>query len=157
MLMSFSARVMVMLLAGAAATIVFDLFGQAISPGLGFSGLAPVPLADAVLNKVFTIQSQPAAHAVHLFAVGLIGYPLGWLLIARPILSAIGLPWFLASILYGIGLWIVAIGGLATYVGNPLFLGFTEITWVALVGHVLYAIVLAGVVAWLEGNLAPAS
>jgi hypothetical protein len=34
--------------------------------------------------------------------------------------------------------------------GNPAFLGFTGITWVALVGHVLFALVAAWVVAWRD-------
>lgn len=147
------ATVVTILLAGALATVVFDLFGQAISPGAGFPGLAPVPLANAVLNQVFGINSNAAAHAMHLFGVGIIGYPIGWLLIARPILRAIGLHWFPASILYGIGLWGVAIGGLATYVGNPFFLGFSEITWVALAGHIIYAVVLGWAVNWLDTHV----
>ena len=52
---------------------------------------------------------------------------------------------FVASAVYGFGLWIFAIGGITMIAGLPFFLGFTGITWVALVGHVLYGIVMVAV------------
>ena len=45
----------------------------------------------------------------------------------------------------GFGLWIFAIGGITALAGLPFFLNFTGIAWVALIGHVLYAIVLVAV------------
>ncbi|MEM8792161.1 MAG: hypothetical protein AAGE80_11125 [Pseudomonadota bacterium] len=53
--------------------------------------------------------------------------------------------WILPSALYGFGLWIFAIGGITAIAGLPLFLNFTGITWVALIGHVLYGVVLVAV------------
>jgi hypothetical protein len=53
--------------------------------------------------------------------------------------------WFLPSALYGFGLWIFAIGGITWIAGLPFFLNFTGITWVALVGHVLYGIAMVAV------------
>ena len=41
--------------------------------------------------------------------------------------------------------------------GLPAFLGFTGITWVALVGHVLFALVAAAVYRWRDGSEAVAS
>ena len=80
--------------------------------------------------------------------MSLIGYPLGWLYIFRPAWRAIvgdGAGWLLPSGLYGFGLWVFAIGGITVIAGLPFFLNFTGITWVALIGHVLYGVVMVAV------------
>ncbi|SFI19758.1 hypothetical protein [Albimonas pacifica] len=129
--------------AGAAATIAFDLYGQAISPLLGGAALAPVPLARQTLQTVFGWDSAGGAHLLHYLA-GLVAYPLGWLMIARPLARRAGLPELAAAALWGVALWIFAIGIMASWVnGNPFFLGFAGIAWVALAGHVLFALVCA--------------
>jgi uncharacterized membrane protein YjdF len=136
-----------MLIAGSAATVAFDLYGQAISPLMGFASLAPVPLARQTLQTVLGASSEAGGHLMHYIA-GLIAYPLGWM-IGRRIVARImpGLPWLVGAAAYGVGLWVFAIGFLASIVnGNPFFLGFTGITWVALVGHVLFALVAAWVI-----------
>ena len=135
------------LTAGAAATVAFDFFGQSISPALGFASLAPVPLANAVINTVFGAPFTPGAHALHYMA-GLLAYPLGWLLIVDPLRRRLApaLPWAAAAVGYGVTLWIFALYIMAHLIaGMPAFLGFTGITWVALVGHVVFALVAAGV------------
>lgn len=131
------------LLAGAAATVAFDLFGQALSPLLGFARLAPVGLADGTIQAVFGGKIAGGGHLLH-FLTGLIGYPLGWLLIARPLAARVapGLPTLAVAAAYGVGLWVFALGLMVhLVVGLPLFLGFTGIAWVALLGHVLFAVV----------------
>lgn len=133
--------------AGALATVAFDFFGQSLSPGLGFANLAPVPLANNVIQVLFGATWSPGAHFLHYFA-GMIAYPLGWLLIAEPVARrfAPNLHWLAASAIYGVALWIFALYIMAHLIaGNPAFLGFTGITWVALVGHVLFAVVAAAV------------
>ncbi|MGS4943917.1 hypothetical protein ACVDG3_00430 [Meridianimarinicoccus sp. RP-17] len=135
------------LYAGAVATIAFDFFGQSVSPGLGFANLAPVPLANQVIQTIFGSTWSPGAHFLHYFA-GMVAYPLGWLLVAEPLARRFvpQLPWSAAAVAYGIGLWVFALYIMAHLIaGNPAFLGFTGITWVALVGHVLFAVVAAAV------------
>jgi len=143
------ARLLVtMLVAGALATVAFDFFGQSLSPALGFASLAPVPLANSVIATIFGAPYTPGAHFLH-YAAGLVAYPLGWMLIARPLAArfAPALRWWAAASLYGVGLWIFALFVMAHLIaGLPAFLGFTGITWVALVGHVLFALVAAYVV-----------
>jgi hypothetical protein len=137
-----------MLVAGAVATVAFDFFGQSLSPMLGFAALAPVPLANSVIETLFGAPFVPGAHFLH-YVAGLVAYPLGWMLVARPLAAraAPALPWWAAAILYGVALWIFALFVMAHLVaGLPAFLGFTGITWVALVGHVLFALVAALVV-----------
>ncbi|MEM9909450.1 MAG: hypothetical protein AAF922_01585 [Pseudomonadota bacterium] len=144
--------VALILLSGAVGTMAFDIFGRALSPMLGFASLAPVGLARGFLGTLGLPNGAPQGHLMHLLLVGMIAYPVGWLYVARPVISRImpSLPWVLGSALYGIGLWVFAIGGIATFAGNPPFLNFTGITWVALVGHMLYAVAAAGTVVYLE-------
>ncbi|QFT98853.1 hypothetical protein FIU85_16175 [Roseovarius sp. THAF8] len=142
---------LLILLSGAAGTVAFDLFGQALSPILGFANLAPVGLARSLLGSLGLPNAAPYGHLMHLFFVGLLAYPIGWLFIARPALARIlpGLHWLPASALYGAALWVFAIGGITSIAGLPFFLNFTGITWVALVGHVIYGIAAASTAAYL--------
>ncbi len=149
-----------LLFAGALATVAFDVFGQTVSPLLGplagpFLGakLAPVPLAAQVLATLTGVPAQDLSAMGLPFALhaltGLLLYPLGYLLVVRPLAArfAPGLPWGVTAALYGVGLW-----GLALYVmahlvaGNPPFLGWGGLTWVALWGHIVFALVAAGVI-----------
>ncbi|MEO0624022.1 MAG: hypothetical protein AAF183_17615 [Pseudomonadota bacterium] len=148
------------ILAGALATIAFDLFGQTISPMLKSlaspylgAKLAPVPLAQAVLAKVTGIPGKELAslgipYGLHTLT-GLIAYPLGWLLVVRPMHARFApqLHWSVAAIAYGIALWVFALYGMAHLIaGNAPFLGWGSITWVALWGHILFAVVAAAVI-----------
>lgn len=142
--------------AGAFATLAFDLFGQTLSPllrdvvpTLG-AKLAPTPLANAVIAKLTGLQGVGKlglGHGVHVLT-GVLAYPLAWALIARPLARRVApwLPEMAAAALYGVALWVFALYGMAHLIaGNPPFLGFTGITWVALYGHVLYALVAAAI------------
>lgn len=134
-----------MFIAGFMATNAFDLWGQVISPGLGFANLSPHGLAKSLLGKFGLPNSNFAGYFFHFYLVGLIGYPIGWLFIFEPLWARIigkRTGWFIPSAVYGFGLFVFAIGGVTMLAGLPFFLGFTGITWVALVGHVLYGIVL---------------
>ncbi|MGJ8611649.1 MAG: hypothetical protein ACSHWY_11160 [Octadecabacter sp.] len=136
-----------MFISGMVATMAFDLWGQIISPALGLAKLSPHGLAVSLLKTLGLPGTTFGGYFVHFFIVGLIGYPLGWLLVFRPAWNMAGLPSmpFVASLVYGFGLWVFAIGGITLIAGLPFFLGFTGITWVALVGHVLYGVVMVAV------------
>jgi hypothetical protein len=136
-----------MFIAGFFATIAFDFWGQMISPALGFANLSPHGLARSLLSTLGLPSGDFAGYFVHFYLVGLIGYPVGWLFIFAPIWTRVmgQRGWLLPSAIYGFGLWIFAIGGITAIAGLPFFLGFTGIAWVALVGHVLYGIVLVAV------------
>lgn len=144
--------VVLIVLSGAVGTMAFDLWGKAIAPFLGLSGLAPVGLARGFLGAIGLPNSDAWGNFMHLFLVGMIAYPVGWLFVARPVIARVmpALHWVLASAAYGVGLWVFAIGGIAWIAGNPPFLGFTGITWVALAGHVFYTIAAAATVAHQE-------
>ncbi|MBW4706518.1 hypothetical protein KX928_01845 [Roseobacter sp. YSTF-M11] len=135
------------LTAGAFATIAFDSFGQALSPLFGYAKLAPVGLAGATLKSVFGSAPSGAAYLLHTLT-GLVFYVVGYLAIARPIQRAVlpQLHWGITAAVYGVALWAFALYGMAHLVaGMKPFLGFTGITWVALWGHIVYALVAAAV------------
>ena len=56
------------ILAGAVATVAFDFFGQSLSPLLGFASLAPVPLANNVIQTLTGAPYEPAAQLLHYIA-----------------------------------------------------------------------------------------
>ncbi|MDG1470858.1 MAG: hypothetical protein P8Q26_04765 [Ascidiaceihabitans sp.] len=139
--------VFTVLTAGAFGTIAFDLFGQAISPLFGYAKLAPVGLAGATLKSVFGANPAGAAHLLHTLT-GLIFYVVGYFAIARPVQRAIlpNLHWSITATVYGVALWVFALYGVAHLIAsNKPFLGWTGITWVALWGHIAYALVAAWV------------
>lgn len=133
-----------MFVSGFFATIAFDLWGQVISPALGFANLSPHGLAKSLLGRLGLPNGDFAGYFMHFYLVGLIGYPVGWMFIFAPIWGrVVGRGhWFIPAAIYGFGIFLFAIGGITAIAGLPLFLDFTGITWVALVGHTLYGIVL---------------
>lgn len=146
-----------MLVSGSVATVAFDIWGQVISPGLlQWANLAPVPLAVQTVDVLFGVNSRVAGHLMHLVLVGLIAYPAAWIYVFRPLQERLlpGIPWPASAAAFGFGLFLVAIGIVAgpLLAGNPWFLGFTGITWVALIGHTLYGVVCAATVRFLEAH-----
>lgn len=141
-----------MFIAGFVATNAFDFWGQLVSPGLGFANLSPHGLAKSLLGSFGLPNGDFLGYLVHFYLVGLIGYPVGWLFVFAPIWRRVlgDTHWFVPSAVYGFGLWVFAIGGVTLVAGLPFFLGFSGITWVALVGHVVYGIVMVAVMRWIE-------
>lgn len=143
--------ILLMLVGGLAATIAFDLFGQWLTPTLGFARLAPEPLAAQTIQVLLGEVSwaRTGGTVVH-WVTGIVFYPIGYVFIALPVARAIvrGIPWIVVAVVYGVVLWVFALYVMAHLVaGNPPFLAFTGITWVALIGHVLYAVVLGLILA----------
>jgi len=138
----------IMFISGLFATIAFDIWGQVISPSLGLAKLSPHSLAMLFLKAIGLSGSAYGGYSLHFIFVGALGYPFGWLFIFRPLWNKVGLPSMpiVAALVFGFGLWVFAIGGITYFVGLEPFLGFTQITWVALVGHMLYGAVLVGVI-----------
>jgi len=135
-------------LSGIAASIAFDVFGQLLSPAAGFVELAPVGLAKLVIAKLFGVSTTGGAYVLH-FLTGLLFYPLGYLFVARPVARAFAprTPWWVVGVIYGVIIWLWAVYVMAYLVaGLPAFFGFSEFTWIALVGHVLFGWVAAAVI-----------
>ncbi len=135
-------------LSGVAAAIAFDVFGQLLSPAAGFVELAPVGLAKLVIAKLFGVSTTGGAYVLH-FLTGLLFYPLGYLFAARPVARAVApqTPWWVVGVIYGAITWLWAVYVMAYLVaGLPAFFGFSEFTWVALLGHILFGWVAAAVI-----------
>jgi len=134
--------------AGAIATVAFDAYGQGISPAIGMAKLAPVGLASSTLKSVFGASPAGYAHLMHAIT-GLVFYVLGYFLVARPVQRMVlpQIPWLATAVIYGVVLWVFALYIMAHLVaGMPAFLGWGGITYVALYGHILYAVVAAWVI-----------
>lgn len=157
-------NIITLLVSGAFAILAFDLFGQTISPllkgivpTLG-AKLAPVALANQSLGVITGLGSKfisqmGIGHAMHLLT-GLLLYPIGYMFIARPISQKVTpfVPWWLTGTVYGVILWVFALYVMAHLVaGNPAFLGWSGITWVALWGHIIFGVVIAGFV-WFRNE-----
>jgi hypothetical protein len=143
-----------MFISGFFATVAFDLWGQIVSPALGFATLSPHGLAKSLLGAYGLPNGNFAGYFVHFYLVGLIGYPVGWLYVFRPVwfrFVARG-GWPVAAAIYGFGLWLFAIGGITALAGLPFFLNFTGIAWVALAGHVIYGVVLVAILRAFGGR-----
>lgn len=138
------------LLAGIAADITWEIWARLITPLWVGGPLEPA----ALVQSVFGLSSRPLAELMHL-VVGFLFYPLGYLYVARPLARGIvpWMPWWLVAICYGIGLWTFALYIMAHLIaGLPAFLGFIPLAWASLVGHLLFALVLARVVRWREAR-----
>lgn len=137
-------------LAGAAADLVWEIWARFITP-LWIGG----PLQPAALvQSVFGFNNVFAAELIHI-VVGVVFYPLGYLFIARPIARLVTpfLPWWVVGAGFGVGLWVFALYVMAhLFAGLPPFLGFIQLTWASLVGHVLFGVVCAAVIRWREAR-----
>ncbi|WP_289035236.1 hypothetical protein [uncultured Roseibium sp.] len=133
-------------LAGFAADVTWEFWARVLTPFWVGGPLQPA----ALVQSVFGFQNWPLAEAIHAF-VGIVAYPLGYLFVARPIARVVTpfLPWWIVGIGFGVGLWVFALYVMAhIFAGLPPFLGFGQLAWASLVGHVLFGIVAAGVVRW---------
>ena len=132
------------LLAGLAAEVVWEIWARLITPIFVGGPLEPA----ALVQDVFKLSSRFTAEIIHV-AVGLIAYPLGYMLIARPLARLITpwMPWWMVALAYGTGLWIFALYIMAhLFAGHPPFLGFIPLTWASLIGHLAFALALVAVV-----------
>lgn len=133
------------LFAGALATAAFDFWGLSIAPLLGFEKLSPINLPTAMVEVLFGSGLTGVPELLH-YITGLALYPIGWLIVVRPIWKAIlpSLHWSITAVVYGIVLWVFALYVVAHLItGLPPFIGFTGVTWVALSAHIVYAVVVA--------------
>jgi len=137
-----AAALATVLIAGAVATGIWEIWARAITPLLIGGPLQ----ASALVKSSFGISSSFLAETIHILT-GLVVYPLGYLLVARPVerMLPVSLPWPLVGAGFGIGLWVFAMYVMAHLVaGFPPFLGFGNLAVASLFGHVLYGLAIAG-------------
>lgn len=132
------------LLAGAAADILWEIWARFVTPLLVGGPLQPA----ALVQSVFGFKNLLLAEIIH-GVVGVVFYPIGYLFIARPLQRAIlpNLPLFLTGLGFGVGLWVFALYVMAhLFGGQPPFLGFIPLTWASLGGHMIFGLTVAYVV-----------
>lgn len=136
-------------IAGAVGLAAWEFFARLAAPLWIGHALEPAGLVEAAFGI-----GGVGAELVHIFT-GLVVFPLGYVFGVRPVLARVagGVRWWLAGILYGLALWVVAVFGIAHLVaGFPPFLDFAPIAWASLVGHLLLGLGLAGTAARIDAR-----
>jgi hypothetical protein len=132
------------LLAGIVADVSWEIWARYITPFWVGGPLQPA----ALVQSVFGFRSLFWAEVIHA-VVGVVFYPIGYLYIARPLARVIipPLPWWVVGLCYGVGLWVFALYIMAhIFAGLPPFLGFIQLTWASLVGHMIFGFMTALIV-----------
>lgn len=147
------------LLAGVVSLGVWEIWSKVLAPFYMGGALSPVGLVKSSLGigkETFGALGAAksgavgtaVANGVHL-ATGLLAYPLGYMLGARPISNAVlpNLPWWATGAVYGFALYVFAMYIMAHFfAGFPPFFGFNALSQASLVGHVALGVAIAGVV-----------
>lgn len=137
--------ILTILFSGALATVAFDFWGPSLAPLIGFAELSTIKLPTSMIEVLFGTAPTGIPELIH-YVTGLVLYPVGWLIVVRPLWKAIipSFHWTITALLYGVVLWVFALYVVAHLItGLPPFIGFTGVTWVALIGHLIYALVFA--------------
>lgn len=126
---------------GLAGLLIWEVFARGIAPfWVGFA-LDPTTLINAALDI-----HGAGAFAIHV-CVGTLLFPIGFLLVVRPLARALAprLPWWGVGALYGTVLWVLAGTLVANWMGGmPVFFGFGAVAWASLVGHAALGLSMAG-------------
>jgi hypothetical protein len=138
------ATLVTVLLGGLFSLGAWEVWARVLAPFWVGGPLEPTGL----IRAVFGFQNAALVMAIHVM-VGLVFYPLGYVFVARPVARAVlpGLPWPVVAFGYGVALWVFALYVMAhLFAGMPPFLGFIQISWASLVGHVILGLVLGLIV-----------
>lgn len=123
---------------GAAGLATWELFARLLTPQVIGGPLEPASLIISLFENLVGLNpGRPAAEALH-YVTGIALYPLAYWVLTR---LARSLGPTLDGILWGIATWIIALGLFASLAGLPFMLGFIPLSWMSLVGHMLYAMV----------------
>ncbi|MEO1293585.1 MAG: hypothetical protein AAFV62_12265 [Pseudomonadota bacterium] len=153
----WAAIIALTLLAGTAATAVWEVWARLAAPLWIGGPLEPAGLIRSVFANAGGVQiSALTAEWLH-FVTGLIAYPAAYLVVARPVARGLGrvlpqwLRWITAPVLvgavYGAALFAFALYLMAHLLaGFPPFLGWGQLAFASLTGHVLYGVAVALVV-----------
>lgn len=146
-----SARTAAALVLGAAVGLIaWEIFARAVAPAWIGGPLQPTGLVKSLFANFLGLPvGQGAAQGLHV-ATGLVFYPAAFWLLTR--MHSFG--WAVDGLLWGIATWFLALGVFAPLGGLPFLLGIGQITWAALVGHVIYGLGAAGGFAALHRRLA---
>ena len=99
-------------------------------------GQSPQP--HGLVQGLLGIQVRWLVEAIH-YVAGIVAFPIGYVVFRR--ISP--LPWLINAAIYGLALWVLALGVFATIAGFGFMLGWGNLTWASGVGHVVLAIAIA--------------
>ncbi len=122
------------LAAGAVAEIVWETWARLITPLLVGGPLEPA----ALVLSLFRLDPSLywLGEVIH-FVTGFVFYPLGYALVFRRVLPGNAVA---KGAVYGVLLWVFALGICATLAGLPPFLGFIPLAYASLAGHVAFGV-----------------
>jgi len=148
--LDLDARTLVNLcIGGAAGLLAWELFARLLTPQVIGGPLEPASLIISLFENLFAFNpGRPAAEALH-YVTGIAGYPLAYWILTR---MARSLGPTLDGLLWGVATWVIALGLFASLAGLPFMLGFIPLSWMSLVGHMLYAMVAVSVFFELRGR-----
>jgi hypothetical protein len=135
-------------LGGAAGLGIWEVFAATLTAWAAGFPLEPPELVRSLFQHQFGLDvSRPMAELLH-GLTGLIGYPVGYLLLAR-MLPRIGMP--AIGWIWGVITWFIALGFFAPLAGQPFLLhSLPALSFMSLVGHAIYGYVAALVFEALE-------
>lgn len=129
-------------LGGAAGLFTWELFARLLTPEVIGGPLQPASLIISLFENLLGFNpGRPAAEALH-YVTGIAGYPLAYWILTR-LTRSLGPT--LDGLLWGVATWVIALGLFASLAGLPFMLGFIPLSWMSLVGHMLYAMVAVSV------------
>lgn len=133
---------------GAAGLVTWELFARLLTPEVIGGPLEPAALIISLFeNRLGVNPGRSAAEVLH-YVTGIALYPLAYWILTRLTRSAGPT---LDGVLWGVATWVIALGLFASLAGLPFMLGFVPLSWMSLVGHMLYAMVAVSVFFELRG------
>lgn len=129
-----------LMIAAVIAMFVLEMMMRVGAPNM--LGIPPMNPADLVTSVVALPQGHPLGAMAHL-ALGLIGFPLGYMIFAYRDFPG---PYLSRGALWGVVLWLVAMVLILPLAGQPIFFGFGKPMFAALIAHVVYGVILAVII-----------
>ena len=126
--------------AAVVAAAVLELMMRVGAPNM--LGIAPMNPANLV-TKILGLPQGHFLGAVAHFGLGLIGFPIGYIIVAYRHFPG---HYLLRGALWGVLLWLVAMAVVVPLAGMPFFFGFGKPMVASLVAHVVYGLILAAIV-----------
>ena len=137
-LRAVSPRALIALFAGGLlGLVVWEVFARVITPLVLGGPLEPAGLIISLFRNLIDINpGRPAAEVIH-YLTGIFFYPIGYYILSR--IASFGA--VVDGLAWGVITWVLALGVFASLAGFPFMLNFIPLTWMSLLGHVLYALV----------------
>ncbi|MEL6291097.1 MAG: hypothetical protein AAFQ44_04830 [Pseudomonadota bacterium] len=133
---------------GALGLLLWELSARVLAPQIIGGPMEPAGLIQALAAKMLGLQlGKLPAEGVH-YATGLIGYPIGYWILSRIVSFGSAID----GVIWGVVTWFLALGVFAWLAGFGFLLGYGNLTWLSLMGHLLYGMAAVSVFHDLAGR-----